>query len=97
MSWQRFLFDEVWVAVLKGDYANVIPITMTWALKQKASGVVRARCNVRGFEQIPHIHYDPDSKSSPVTKQAAVFIVFTLLMMNVDYGARILDVKGAFL
>jgi Reverse transcriptase (RNA-dependent DNA polymerase) len=93
----RFLFDEVWVAVLKGDFANVIPITMTWALKQKVSGVVRARCNVRGFEQIPHIHYDPDSKSSPVTTQAAVFIVFVLLMMNVDYGARILDVKGAFL
>ena len=55
----RFLFDDVWVAVLKGDYENVIPITMTWALKLKASGVVRARCNVRGFEQIPQIHYDP--------------------------------------
>jgi hypothetical protein len=66
-------------------------------LKQKASGVVRARCNVHGFKQIPHIHYDPDSKSSPVTTQAAVFIVFVLLMMHVDYGARILDVKGAFL
>jgi hypothetical protein len=50
------------VAVLKGDYVDVIPITMIWALKQKASGIVRARCNVCGFEQIPHIHYDPDSK-----------------------------------
>jgi hypothetical protein len=63
----RFLFDDVWVAVLKGEYENVIPTIMTWALKLKASGVVRARCNVRGFEQIPHIHYDPDSKSSLVT------------------------------
>jgi Reverse transcriptase (RNA-dependent DNA polymerase) len=93
----RFLFDDVWIVVSKGDYADVIPITMTWALKQKASGVVRARCNVRGFEQIPHIHYDPDSKSSPVTTQAAVFIVFVLLTMKVDYVARVLNVKGAFL
>jgi hypothetical protein len=93
----RFLFDDVWIAVSKGDYMDVIPITMTWALKQKASGVVRVRCYVRGFEQIPHIHYDPDSKSSPVTTQAAVFTVFVLLMMNVAYVARIINVKGAFL
>jgi hypothetical protein len=92
-----FLFDDVWVAVLKGEYENVIPITMTWALKLKASGVVHARCNVRGFEQISHIHYDPDSKSSPVTTQAAVFMAFVLLMMHPTYVAQILDVKEAFL
>jgi hypothetical protein len=47
----QFLFNEVWVAVLKGDYESVIPITMTWTLKLKASSVVRARCNVRGFDR----------------------------------------------
>jgi hypothetical protein len=31
---------------LKGDHQDVIPITMTWALKLKSNGVVRARCNV---------------------------------------------------
>jgi hypothetical protein len=38
----RFLLNEVWVAVLKGNHKDIIPITMTWALKLKASGVVRA-------------------------------------------------------
>jgi Reverse transcriptase (RNA-dependent DNA polymerase) len=93
----RFLLNEVWVAVLKGDHKEIIPITMTWALKLKASGVVRAQCNVRGFEQIPYIHYDPDSKSSPVTTQAAIFVSFVLMMMATNFVARIVDVKGAFL
>jgi Reverse transcriptase (RNA-dependent DNA polymerase) len=93
----RFLLNEVWVAVLKGNHKDIIPITMTWALKLKASGVVRARCNVRGFEQIPYVHYDPDSKSSPVTTQAAIFVSFVLMMMATNFVARIVDVKGAFL
>jgi hypothetical protein len=73
------LFYEVWVAVLKGDYQSVIPIARTWALKLKVNGVVRARCNVHGFEQIPNVHYDLDSNSLPVTTQAAIFISFTIL------------------
>jgi Reverse transcriptase (RNA-dependent DNA polymerase) len=92
-----FLFNEVWTAVLRENYKDVMPITMTWALKLKANGVVRARCNVRGFGQIPNVHYDPNSKSSPVTTQAAIFIAFTILMMNRRYVARVIDVKGAFL
>jgi Reverse transcriptase (RNA-dependent DNA polymerase) len=70
---------------------------MTWALKLKANGVVRARCNVCGFEQIPYVHYDPDSKSSPVTIQAAIFVSFAITMMATNFVARIVDVKGAFL
>jgi hypothetical protein len=93
----RFLANEVWIAVLKDEHKGVKPITMTWALKMKASGVVRARCNVRGFEQIPKVHYDPSAVSSPVTTQAAIFTAFTLLTMNRSYVARIIDVKGAFL
>jgi hypothetical protein len=34
----RFLSNKVWTAVLKSDCKGVIPITMTWALKTKASG-----------------------------------------------------------
>jgi Reverse transcriptase (RNA-dependent DNA polymerase) len=93
----RFLFNEVWTAVLKENYKDVMPITMTWALKLKANGVVRARCNERGSEQIPNVHYDPNSKSSPVTTQTAIFIAFTILMMNKCYVTRVIDVKGAFL
>lgn len=36
----RFLFNEVWTAVLRQDYDSLIPVTMTWAVKLKASGVV---------------------------------------------------------
>lgn len=93
----RFLLNDVWVVVLKGDFANIMPITMTWALKLKASGVVRARGNVQGFEQLPNIHYDPSTISSPVTTQAAIFVAFTILSMHREYEARAIDVKGAFL
>jgi hypothetical protein len=58
---------------------------------------VRARCNVQGFEQIPYVHYDPNSKLSPVTTQAAIFVAFTIMMMADNFVARIVDVKGAFL
>jgi Reverse transcriptase (RNA-dependent DNA polymerase) len=87
----------VWIAVLRGSHQDVILITMTWVLKMKANGVVRARCNVQVFEQIPNVHYDPDLKSSPVTTQAAIFITFTIMMMATHFVARIVDVKGAFL
>jgi hypothetical protein len=78
---------DLWSAVLKENYKDVMPITMTWALKLKA----------KGFEQIPNVHYDPNSKSSPVTTQAAIFMAFMILMMNKCYVARVIDVKGVFL
>jgi hypothetical protein len=70
---------------------------MTWVLKLKANGVIQARCNVCGFEQIPHVHYDPDSKLSPVTTQAVLFVAFTIMMMVGNFVAWVIDVKGAFL
>jgi hypothetical protein len=48
-------------------------------------------------EQIPHLHYDPDSKSLPVTTQAALVVTFTIMMMAGDYVAQVIDVKRAFL
>jgi hypothetical protein len=70
---------------------------MTWALKLKANGVVRARCNVCGFEQILYVHYDPDSKSLPVTMQAAIFVSFAKMMLLTNFVVQIVDAKGAFL
>jgi hypothetical protein len=43
------------------------------------------------------MHYDPESKSSPLTTQAALVVEFTILMMVGDYVAQVFDVKGAFL
>jgi Reverse transcriptase (RNA-dependent DNA polymerase) len=93
----RFLQNEVWIAILKVKCHKIIPISMTWALKLKVNGVIRARCNVCGFGQIPHMHYDPDSKSSPVTTQAALFVAFTIMMMAGNFVAQVIDIKGAFL
>jgi hypothetical protein len=51
---------------------------------------------VQGFEQIPHVHCDPNSKS-PVTTQAALFVACTIMMMTGVFVARVIDIKGAFL
>jgi hypothetical protein len=55
--------------------------------EDESKWLVRARCNVRGFEQIPYVHQDPSSGSSTVTTQAAIFTVFTILTMNDMYVA----------
>jgi hypothetical protein len=44
----RFLFNKVWTAVLKENYKDVMPITMTWALKLKANGVI-SKVQCEGF------------------------------------------------
>ena len=104
---ERMLQNKVWRARLREDVPNERPITTTWADKLKASGVKRCRVNVRGFEQIAGIHYDPDSKSSPVVNMTSIRIVLTIMAATLiwnkatgeyeRYEAQIQDVKGAFL
>lgn len=72
-------------------------MSTTWAMKQKSNGKLRARLNARGFQQIDGLHYASDSTSSPVTNATSVRIVLTLLAMNKDWIAEIVDVEGAFL
>jgi hypothetical protein len=43
------------------------------------------------------VHYDPDSKLSPVTTQAVLFVAFTIMMMAGNFVARVIDIEGAFL
>ena len=76
---ERMLQNKVWRARLREDVLNERPITTTCADKLKASGVKRCRVNVRGFEQIPGIHYDPDSKSSTVVNMTSIRIVLTIM------------------
>jgi hypothetical protein len=47
----------VWSAVSK-DYldSQAKILTITWAMKKKASRMYRARINARGFEQVDGIH-----------------------------------------
>ena len=69
----------------------------TWARKKKSNGTLRGRLNARGFRQKDGEHCDSASISSPVTNDATIRAVLTLLCMNKDWVAEITDVKGAFL
>jgi len=69
-------------------------------MKLKASGAKRSRNNVRGFEQIPGIHYDPDGKASPVVNKTTIRIMFMLACSYnkpEDWLMYMMDIKGAFL
>ena len=71
-------------------------ITSTWAMKKKSNGTFRARLNARGFEQVDGIHYDEDTKASPVVSDTTIRIVLILAIMA-KWHLEVLDVKGAFL
>ena len=71
-------------------------MTTTWACKKKANGVFRARLNVRGYEQIPGEHYEPDWTSAPVASDVAIRLMLCLMLMS-GMHAHLIDVQGAFL
>lgn len=94
---QRMVSHKVWKPVKKKQVPKWAKIlTSTWAMKQKASGVLRARVNAPGFEQHPGEHYDKTGISSPVVNEASIFIILILIIMGGMYG-ELNDVKGAFL
>ena len=65
-------------------------------MKKKANGTYRARLNMRGYEQIPNVHYRPEWISAPVTNAVTIRILLVLLLMMGGY-AHIVDVCSAFL
>ena len=94
---RRMVDNEVWTPVKVNDVPRGAKIlTSTWACKQKASGVKRARMNGRGYEQVDGVHFDSSSVHSPVTNDISVRIVFVLGLMA-GWKGYICDVRGAFL
>lgn len=85
--------NDVWIPVFCKDYPQEIPITTTWSMKLRSKGVMRLRVNARGFEQIPHVHYDPDAKSAPVVNMTTIWVVLVLEIMNKRWTSKVLDVK----
>ena len=71
-------------------------VSTTWAMKKKACDRFRARLNMRGYEQMPNVHYDPAWTSAPVAGATTIRCVFVLMLMSGAY-AHIVDVMGAFL
>jgi hypothetical protein len=94
---QRMVDNEVWTPVPKSDVATDAKIlTSTWAMKKKSNGTLRARLNGRGFEQVPGVHFDPQSIAAPVVSMMTIRIVFVLMIMAGWHG-HVVDVRGAFL
>lgn len=71
-------------------------LTSTWAMKKKANGTFRARCNARGYEEIDGVHFDGSSIAAPVTNELSVRILIVMMLMS-NWTGHVLDVKGAFL
>ena len=76
--------------------AHARPLSTTWNMKKKANGTFRARLTIRGFEQVPNVHYRPEWISAPVSNAVTIRIVLVLLLMMGGY-AHIVDVCSAFL
>ena len=96
-EYQRFMKLKVFTPISRHLSPSWATIRSTvWAYKRKASGVYRARLNMRGFEQIPHVHYQPEWTSAPVTSASTIRIMLVIMLMRGGY-AHIIDVCSAFL
>ena len=71
-------------------------LSSTWSMKKKANGQFRARLTMRGYEQIPDLHYRPEWVSAPVTNAVTIRIMMVLSLMMGGY-AHIVDVCSAVL
>ena len=93
----RFKKHSVFEVVEKRNIpARTRPLTTTWNMKKKANGTFRARLTIRGFEQVPNVHYRPEWISAPVSNAVTIRIMLVLLLMMGGY-AHIVDVCSAFL
>jgi hypothetical protein len=106
VGWKAAVEDE-YARMVKNGVFKAIPrssvprgrrvISTTWAMKQKANGVKRARLVARGFQQVAGQDYDPEAgRYAPVVSLIAFKICCVLILMMRMF-AHIADVRGAFL
>jgi hypothetical protein len=62
----------------------------------KASEGYKGRFVVRGYMQVPGIHYDPESLYSPTASDVSLMVLFSLVV-KLDLKFKHVDVKTAFL
>ena len=70
-------------------------IDTTWAMKEKSSGTLRGRVNVRGFKQINGQHYDGTCISAPVTNAMTIRVALSIMLMQGGI-AHVMNVKEHF-
>ena len=96
-EYQRFEKYKVFKAVSRDEVPKGSKfVTTTWAMKKKSNGTLRARLNMRGYEQKDGVHFDSSSIASPVTSDVTVRVCLVLMIMA-GWVAQLVDVKGAFL
>jgi hypothetical protein len=96
-EWNRFKKYNVWTPIKREDVPdNAKFVTTTWAMKKKSNGTLRARLNMRGYEQQDGVHFDSQSIALPVTTDVTVRVCLVLMLMA-NWTAQLVDVKGAFL
>jgi len=94
---ERMIKNKVWKPVDRDSVPEDAKIIdSTWVMKKKSNGTYGARMNARGFKQVEGQHFDGTSLAEPVTNDASMRIMFTLMLMA-GWTAYIVDVKGAFL
>ncbi len=93
----RMICDGVWEAVKKADIPLDAKIdTTTWACKKKANGTLQGQVLARGFQQVPHQHYNPMAVAAPVANNTMIHIALVLMLLG-GWATHIVDVQGACL
>ena len=75
---------------------DVTVVGTTWAMKKKADGTYKARCNAQGFTQIHGQNHFNDNIASPTVSDVSVKLI-TGFMGVYSYTAHVVDAKGVFL
>ena len=91
------MMNRVWELLDKKDLPEGVKIiTLTWACRKKSNGTYHSRLNARRFKQIAVKHFNPTSTAAPVTNDTTIRILLVLMLL-MNWTARIYDVKGVFL
>jgi hypothetical protein len=72
-------------------------LSSTWAMamKKKSNGTYHVPVTAIGYIQFNGIHYDEDTKASPVMSEAMILITF-VPMLPAGWVGYIVDVNSAF-
>ena len=78
----RMIKKKVWKPVDRDSVPKDAKIIdSTWVMKKKYNGTYRATMNARGFKQVEGRHFDGKSLAAPVTNDASIRMMFTLMLM----------------
>jgi hypothetical protein len=73
----------------RAPYPRTKVLSSTWAMKKKSNRTFHARVTARGYEQVNGIHYDEDTKASPVVNKAMILITYVLMFPASQHNSNI--------